>query len=145
MATRTITAANAAITFTVPGLFDTPFTLQGFAADDIFDTDDVDNVELSMGLDSKLSAGWSPKEVVQKFMMQANSVTLDRINQWAEAERTGQEKLPCSGSVTLPSIGKKFALTNGYLTKYKPMPGAKKKLEPVPFTITWESVSAASS
>jgi len=145
MATRTLTAANVAITFTVPGLFDTPFSLQGFATDDIFDTDDVENSELKMGIDGVLSAGWVPKEVVQKFTMQANSPTLDRINQWFEAERTGQEKLPCSGSATIPGIKKKFAMTNGYLTKMKPMPGAKKTLEPVPFTITWESVSAASS
>jgi hypothetical protein len=42
--------------------------------------------------------------------------------------------------VTLTSVGKSFALITGFLSRYKPVPDAKKILQPQKFRITWQSV-----
>ena len=57
---RTLTAANAIITLSVDEVFDTPFQLQQFQADDMFDTEDAEPVEVRIGVDGFKSSGFTP-------------------------------------------------------------------------------------
>lgn len=136
----TITAANSKLYIAVPGLFPIPQQIQGFAADDIYDFEDVDNVELMMGVDVHLAAGWIPKEVVQTITLMADSVSNAFFEAWYRAEQTAREKYPCSGTVTLPSIGTSYSQNRGFMSGYTPAPAGKKVLQPRKFKITWESV-----
>ena len=55
---KTLTMANAVITLVVPAIELGPFQLQRFAADDVFNTGELDVAETSMGVDGNLSAGF---------------------------------------------------------------------------------------
>ena len=51
---KTLTAANSVILLTIPSLFPVAQQLQGFSAEDVFDTDQLDTAETMMGVDGKL-------------------------------------------------------------------------------------------
>lgn len=135
-----ITAANAIVTITVPGVFQQPQQLQQFAADDIFDTEAVKNIEVQMGVDGFLSGGWVNVPIPQSYSLQANSPSCNIFDQWWSAQSTLLDAIAAFGVVTLPSIAKKWALSNGFLTTYPPMPGAGRILRPRKFEITWQRV-----
>lgn len=140
-----ITAANATFMLSITTLFPAPVQLQGFAADDIFDTEEIESVEVSMGVDGKLSGGFVFKAVPQGITLQADSSSMALFDTWWGAMQFGRQVFFANGVVILPSIGTKWAMTNGLLTRYKPTPDAKKILQPRKFGITWESISPALS
>lgn len=141
---KTLTAANSVIMLTVSGLFDTPQQLQGFAADDVVDTDQVDSAETAMGVDGKLSAGWIPMAIKQTFSLQADSNSLAFFEAWYAAQQAIRELYIASGSVYLPATGRKYAMRRGFLTNHAAMPNVKKILQPRKFQVTWEALSASS-
>ena len=75
-----LTSANSVIMLTIPGLFDTPQQIQGYSADDIFDTGQVSNAEVLMGIDGKLSGGWIPAVKTQTYTLQADSLSVDFLD-----------------------------------------------------------------
>lgn len=137
-----ITGANAQLTLAIPPIFNVPQVLQGFAADDIYDFDEIESVETLMGVDGVLSGGFVWKPQSQSIMLQADSVSNLVFDTWYAQEAGGRTVYPCSGILTLPEIGLKFIQTNGFLSGYK-LPGAKKLIQPRRYRITWNQVVAA--
>lgn len=140
----TITAANAVIMIGVTGLFPTPQQLQKFAAEDVFDTEDVETAEIMMGVDRHLAAGIVYNPIKQGFTLMADSPSNLLFEQTYAAEQLAGDKYFFFGSVYLPSVGRNYTMTRGVLSNYKPMPDAKKVLQPRKFTLTWESVLPSS-
>ncbi|WP_048996431.1 phage tail fiber protein [Burkholderia multivorans] len=140
---NTITSANAVFMLAVTDLFPVPQQLQGFAADDIFDTEALTPAEVVMGVDGKLSAGYTPVPTKQNISLQADSDSNLIFEAWHLAQQTAKEVYFASAIVRLPSVSKSYVLTNGVLTSYMPIPDAKKILQPRKFQITWESVVGA--
>lgn len=138
-----ITAANAIVMLSVFPLFPVPVQLQRFAADDVFDVDDIEPNEVLMGVDGHQSAGRVNVSVPWTVKLMADSLSCPIFDQWNAAEFALQDTFPASGIVTLKSIGSKWSMNNGSLTRFKPMPDAKKLLGPRAFRITWESVLPA--
>lgn len=136
---KTITSANSVFALSVPGLFNTPVVLQGYAADDAFSNDAVTTAEVQIGVDGHLSAGYVFQEVKQKIKLSADSISKVLFDEWYNASRAAREVISANATVTLPSTGESYVLTNGYLTSYPALPAAKRKLDPVEFEITWES------
>ena len=139
-----ITGANAIYTIAIPGLFPIPQLLQGFAADDVFDTDTLESVETLMGVDGNLSAGFVFVPVKQGISIQADSISGAIFDQWYAAQQAIQDTYSAIGVIIQPTLGLKFALSNGYLTSYKPVADTKKLIQPRKFGITWNSISPAS-
>jgi len=138
-----ITGANAVIMITVTGLFPIPQQLQGFAADDVFDTDPLESAEVLMGVDRKLSGGFVAVPVRQNYHLQADSVSIDIFDQWWAVQQQFGEVFTANGIVLMPAVSKKWTMTKGFLTAYKPIPSTKKLLQPQTFAITWESIQPA--
>lgn len=138
-----ITSANAVIMLTIPLLYPVPQQLQGFAADDIFDTPDVEIAQTVMGVDGIQSAGYVPYSTKQTYSFQADSPSAIIFENWAQASKAGRTILTAFGLVSLPSIGRKYTLTSGVLTTLAPISSAKKVLQARKFTITWQDVSPA--
>lgn len=138
-----ITSANATFFLAVASVFPTPLQLQGFATEDVFETEPVEAAEVAMGVDGFMSAGFVFVPVKQTIALQAGSDSNDLFDNWYAAQQVAQELFRASGVLLLPSISKKWQMTNGVLSSYKPIPDAKKKLEPRRFGITWERVSPA--
>lgn len=140
----TITAANAVLMLGVTGLFPTAQKMQQFSADDVFDTEDLETAEVMMGVDGYLAAGISLNPVKQGFTFMADSPSILLFEQTYAQERAQRDKFFLFGSCFLPSVGRLYTMTKGVLSGYKPMPDAKKVLQPRKFTITWQSVLPAS-
>lgn len=143
MANTTITSANSILTMVVPGLFPVPVSIQGYASDDAFMLDALDLAEVSMGVDGKMSAGYTPQPVKQTITLQADSASKDFFSILTQAIKTAREVFYISATLSLPSTGESFTFTRGILTSVMQAPDAKKILQPQRFVITWESVNRA--
>lgn len=143
MAIRTITAANSVYMLTVGTLFPTAQQLEGFMADDVFDTDDVDVAETIMGVDGNLSVGYIPNPVEQTIYIMPDSPTSDLFDAWYAATKAAREVIVASATVWLPGPQKKYACAKGVLKRIKPIPAVKKTVQGVPYRLTWQSVLPA--
>lgn len=138
-----LTAANAIFQLSIPAVFPSPQQLQGFSADDIFDTDSQEAVQTQMGVDGLLSAGFVFVETKQTITLQADSESNLVFDQWRDAEKAALNAFPASATIILPALGRKWTMTRGFLTTYKPIPGAGKILKPRAFGITWNKNGGA--
>lgn len=138
-----ITSANAVLILAVPPLFPVPQQLQGFAVDDIYDVPQIKSVEVMMGVDGILSAGFVFTQVTQTISLQADSASNDIFDVWWTQMQAAKEVYGASGMITLPGIETKFSQLNGYLTGYKPAPAGKRVLQPRTYEITWQSIQPA--
>jgi len=143
MANATLTVANSVYLLVIPDLFPIPQQLQGYAADDVFSTEAVDSVEVVMGVDGQLSAGWMPTPKKQTIVLQADSVSSLMFDAWQQAQEAVRDAFVADGFITLPSLGRIYTCTKGFLTSYMPIPDARKILQPRRFQITWESIIGA--
>lgn len=139
-----ITSSDAIFMLGVSGLFTVPQQLQGFSADDIFDTEAIEPAEIQYGLDGRISAGFVPTPVKQTVTFMADSPSVDLFDTWYTQQRAERSIFMATGIITLPSRGKVYTLINGVLTSYVPIAAAKKTLQPVAYGITWESIVGAS-
>lgn len=140
---RTLTSANAILLISVAGLFDVAQRIQGFATDDMTDTDAVESGETSMGIDGRLSAGFVPVPVMQNITLQADSESLDFFERWDTTEQAIREKYVASGSLLIRATGRKYDMTRGFLRSISRTPALKKTLQPRRCTIVWERVTPA--
>jgi len=138
-----ITAANSTLLLAITGLFPVPQKLQGYATDDIYSTEALESAEVQMGVDGVLSAGFVFVPVKQSYSLQADSNANAIFDAWYAAQQAQLELYRANATITLPAVGQKWAMTNGVLTSFPPMPDAGKTLKPRKFGITWERISPA--
>lgn len=141
MANTTITSANSVLTIVIPGLFPAPVQIRGFASDKAFMTEAIDLAEVEMGVDGRMTAGYTPVPTKQTITLQADSPSKDIFTGLIQATKTAREVFYMSASIALPSTGEVFTFTRGILTNVKQLPDAAKVLQPMDFVITWESVN----
>lgn len=138
-----LTTANTIIQLTQPTLFPTPTQIQGFASDDMFDTDALRIVETLMGVDGVLSAGFVFTAVGMRLTLQADSASnafFDTIN---AQQYAAEDVYPLNGVVLSPALGKKLILTNGFLTNWKPFADAKRVYQPRRYELTFQKTLPA--
>lgn len=143
MANRTLTSANSTMTLVVPGIFPVPVQIQGYAVDKAFDVDAAETGETRMGVDGKLSAGFTPTPRKMNIHLQADSTSRDFFDIWNGFEKTAREKSSAFGEIILPGIGKSYTMLKGYLQTVKEIPDNNKVLEGTDYTIVWESITTA--
>jgi len=139
----TITSANSSFALIVPGVYSAPQSIQGYATDDAFTAEAVEKVEAMMGIDGKLSAGYIFNPYKMTITLQADSASLALFTNWQLAQDAVREVIAASATIIIPSIGFKYAMSNGYLTRFQAMPEAKKTLGPPKYEITWEKIIGA--
>lgn len=140
---RTLTAANCILLIGAVGLFDVAQRMQGFATDDVTDMDEVQPGESVMGVDGRLSVGFTPFSTSQNVTLQADSESNDFFDTLLTAEETAREKYVLFGSLVIPATSKKYSMTRGFLMGAVKLPAVKKILQPRRFTIHWERVTPA--
>lgn len=145
MNNRTLTSANAVLLIAVDKIFLVPQRLQGFSADDVTDADNIEPTETSMGVDGRLSAGYVPVAVRQNITLQADSLSNDVFEFWAEYERGAREKLTATGTLIIPATQRQYAMTRGFLRGLPPFPALKRSVQPRRYTLEWERVTPAPS
>jgi hypothetical protein len=137
---RNLTGLNAVIVLTAPDVFASGVQLQGFAADNVFESDPISSVEILMGVDYNLSAGFVAAPVPQAFELQADSLSIDFIEaiQLWQMQNLMAEQI--SGTTTLLATGKSYSMPKGFMTIYGALPGVKKLIQPRRFSCMWERV-----
>lgn len=133
----TLTVANSALLLSVEALYPAAQRLQGYAADDAWDPDAVENGEYAMGIDGKLSAGFVFNAIPFSLTLQADSPSLllfENVWQYEVANRT---KLSSQLTVTVPALNRRYELKNGYMRSYK-APSGKKILQPAAVQLVFE-------
>ncbi len=143
MSETTITSANSVLTLVIAGLFPAPVQMQGYATDKAFTTEALDLAEVQMGVDGRMTAGYTPMQTKQTITLQADSPSKAIFTALIQAMKTAREVYYISGSLALPSTGESFTMTRGILTNAKQIPDGQKVLQPVDYVITWESVNAS--
>jgi hypothetical protein len=133
-----ITSANTILILNAPSVFAIGQALKGFAADDIFDVDQIKVAEASMGVDGYLSAGFVFEALPQTIMLQADSPSCLIMDQIYAYEEATVSKEVLSATFKFPSIGIQFNLAKGFMTAYSPMASPKRKLEARRFSFMWE-------
>lgn len=127
--TGTLTTANSSIQFSAEALFPSAVGIAGYSADDIWDTEAVENGEYSMGIDGNLSAGFVFNEVPLTLTLQADSASLPVFEQVWGYEASNRTKLRTQLTISLPGLGRRYEFKNGFMKTYKAPPG-KKTLQP---------------
>jgi len=140
---KSITSVTACLFLIIPGVYATPQRIQGFSTDDMFDLDARPLAETRMGVDGRLSSGYTHHPRKMKIKLEADSDSQSVFDNWAAAQDTLLDVIHAYGTVVLEANGTEYLLTKGALTSYPDMPGAKKTLQPQTYEITWESVTKA--
>jgi hypothetical protein len=138
-----ITGATASFQITIPNIFSNPVQLQGFGADDVFDTDEIESVQVKMGVDGHMAHGFIFVPIPQKITLMADSPTMYVFDQWWAANQAAEDDYVAQAIVWLKALGQKWVMTNGVLSRFKPTPAVKKLIQERTFTVTWESMSSA--
>ena len=138
-----ITSANSVFLLGFGSLFPVPQKMEGYSSDDAFMVDAVEAAQVLMGVDGKMSAGYVPNPKVQTITFQADSPSIAKLEFLIAAQNQARDIIKLSGTLALPSVGKSYAFINGVLTEYKPLPDAKKLLQPVSYKITWQTIEVS--
>lgn len=125
----TLTVANSVLAMTTEALFPAAQILSGYAADNAFEPDAVENGEYSMGIDGKLSAGFVYNEIPFTLTLQADSDSLKLFEQIYQYEVSNRTKLVNNLTITLPSLRRRYDMKNGFMRSYK-APAGQKILQP---------------
>jgi hypothetical protein len=134
-----ITAANAVIVLTLPGIFDQPFQLQQFAADNVFGVEPIESAETAMGVDGTLTGGFVNMPTRQRFFLMADSPANFFFDQWQAQQKALQDTFIAGGTVALKGIKTKYSMVRGFLTTYQPISDAARVLKERQHVITWQS------
>lgn len=127
---------------TVEALFPQAQRLQGYSADDAFDTEAVENGEYSMGIDGKLSAGFVWNEVPFTITLQADSPSLTLFEQVYQYEQSNRTKLTNNLTVSLPAVSKRYDFKSGFMRSYK-APSGKKILQPAVVVFVFQQMQVS--
>ena len=126
---------------TIPAVYPAPQLIQGFAADDIFNLDQIEAAETVIGADGNMSSGFVFVVKTWGITLQADSPSMSIFDNWYEAEQLGRAKYPAVGGLTLPSIGTKWTMPICVLQRYKPTPDGARILRPRKFTLSLQSLN----
>ncbi len=141
-----LTSANATLKMVTEALYTSAVSIQGFATDDAWDQDAVQNGEYAMGVDGKYSAGYVYNAVRATFTVQADSPSLVYFENMYNYENTQRTKLTTEITIQSTANGRMYDYKNGFMESYK-APAGKRILQPavVVFTFGKLEISATSS
>lgn len=139
--TNSLTSANSSFVITAPPVFVTPYQMMGYASDKAFTFDATELAEVNMGVDGRMTGGFVPTPVKQAVSLQGDSPSKEFFALVMQYMKARREIVYLTATITLPSTGEVFALTRGILTSGHQIPSAQKILQPVEFSITWQSVN----
>jgi hypothetical protein len=134
-----ITAANAVIMLQLPGIFDQPFQLEEFSADNVFGVEPIESSEVAMGVDGHLTGGFVNVPTRQSFSLMGDSPSNFFFDQWHAQQKALQDTFIANGLVILKGISTKYTLVRGFLTTYQPISDVQRTIKERRHTVTWQS------
>lgn len=135
-----ITAANVGLVLAIDTIFPLPQQVQGFGPDDIYNVPSIKTVEVVIGVDGVLSAGFVFAMVPMTITLQADSESNALFDAWYNQMQAAEDVYEAQGQIRLPSISTRFVMTTGFLTGYVPVPPGKRTLGTRTYELTWNKV-----
>ena len=136
-----ITSANATVAMSVAeGLFS--INLENFSADSSFTSDTVQAAETRMGVDGHMAAGFTPAIKTITINLEAGSPSTEYMQLLRQVQEVNMKPYKVQMVISIPSIGKRYTLSNGVLQSYKDMPDGQTVLSPTQWVFHFESMSA---
>lgn len=132
-----LTSADATIILSVNELYPNGVKLEGFSTDAMMATEDVTIAEARMGVDGRLSAGYIPSPKNITITLEATSPSLEVMQTIFNYNETTLSQPECTMTITIPSLQEVITLTQGCLTKGRPIPDLKKLLDPTNWGFTF--------
>lgn len=123
-----ITSANSTLVLTVENLYPAGVKIEGFSTDNSFAMDDDTIAETHMGVDGKLTAGFTPSEKSVTITLDAGSPSYEVLCNIYNMSKTNMTVLDTSMQITVPALGKEFSLKNGVMVTGHPLPAGEKVL-----------------
>lgn len=139
----TLTTANSILMLAFSGFYNAPMLIQGYDVDDAFSISDVKTAETKMGVDGRLSAGFTPYAKPLDVVLQADSASNAIFDAVIAAEESNREKFVVHGTILIQGTGILYTLTRGFVETVSVMPAAKKILQPRKFGLVFESISGS--
>ena len=99
----TITSANSVLSLAINKYFPVPQVIQGFAVDDAFESESVQQSETLMGVDGILSGGKVFVPYKMTIHLQADSPSVFLFDAWRNAQDADADVYAASGSIVLSS------------------------------------------
>lgn len=137
---NSLTSADCIINMTVDNLYPSGFKLEQFEAQNIFEMADTTIAETIRTADGKLTGGFIFGDLPWTFHIQPDSPTRGKVDIWYQTSQTSKAIFRCNAIVMLPSLSRKYVLTNGILKSWKPLPSAGRILQPIAGQIEWETI-----
>ena len=137
-----VTSASATLTFTVASLYDSGFDVSEFSTDRMWSSEAVPLGETMMSVDGHLTGAFQYNPTKMTFTLQADSTGREFFKEVAAAMRASKEVYWIYGTLTIPGTGEVITMSKGLLDTYKPVPDGQKALQPIDYSITFESVVA---
>jgi hypothetical protein len=144
MSVGNITDADAVIILTVENLYSSGVQIQGFSTDTAWTSGDAQIAEARMGVDGKLSAGYTPQPRTININLEASSPSLEVMRNIVESSQLNKAVYTCTMNITIPAQGKEYTLTNGVLQTAHDLSDGKKTLDPSQFTFLFEQCKSSS-
>ena len=139
---KSTTAISASWIINIPSIGIIGHKVEGFSADDAFSAQSVKLIESYLGIDGLFNAGFIPQLKQLRGTLAPTSTSLEIFNLlFYEMERQEEAVWINSSIIQIPSINANFALTNGVLSEWTPIPNVKKVVQPVAFTIDWSKIT----
>jgi hypothetical protein len=129
MSGPSITSANASILLAIPGVFTAGVLLQGFAVNDILDTEAQTLVEGRVGADGQTVAGYVFNLNKFRMMFQANSDSINVFYAWKAAQDAIGDVIAGTMKIIAPALGLDVDLNNVHCESFPMLPPLKKVAE----------------
>jgi hypothetical protein len=136
---RTLTAANAIVSITVPGLFPVPQIIDGFEIEDNFTSGAISIAETVLTLDGELEGGFVYSTVPLRLNLLPMSNSKKFFVDYLQATRTNQDIFRANFSVTMIGEKTQYTLTNGIYISGQVIPNVAKIQKAVPFEFLFSS------
>jgi hypothetical protein len=143
MADTNITSADAVFSLSIPGLFPAPVILSGYSAERAWASDGVDLAETSMGVDGRMTGGFTPNPVKQTISLQADSPSKVIFGALAAAMKANKQIYYINATIVLPGPQEAYSLVRGILQNYKAIADAGKVLAAVDYVIMWQQIDGS--
>jgi hypothetical protein len=99
--------------------------------------------ETRMGVDGKMSAGWTPHIVPQTIHLQADSESVEVFDTIYQYTQSQSEVLWLSAVIEIPATGMSYTLSQGVMQTYTPVAPHNRVQEPKQYVIHWGKITPA--
>ena len=118
-------------------------SFERYSADSAWSKETNTVIESRMGVDGKISFGYTPSVKTVNFVFQPDSPTLERLAYIIQTQNTTMLPIVWQVLIDLGSIERAFYMVNACITTGDILPAGGRVLEPVTISLSYESIESA--